>query len=478
MLVLRPVQSVMEESQVQDLVREYLRHHQFTSTLETLESELKARPVPKGKKAVLSPEQLAALPRLYSLAEADKPRAAKEAVLEKQLKALDKNYAVVVQTGRQLLTMALDMSERLEDREISGRYKAQLGKFHKILVSDAVIDGEDGYIWFNEANLTEVRAAVAKSMRSKDYSQVNEVLKTLRMTALSVLSKHRRKIVDQMIKNDVLSSNPLALLKVKQRELKINALALVSMLASTGKGVAYLLSPRADSVVQALVEALGEEEAGSVGQRFALAALQKIVALEEAVIGALLESGLVPWLRINLLERSLLGGEYMHSFCLDFGAALLANLLNSAAGSAYLASHVEDSVDLAEKLLQMLTSDRVESSTIIHLLILLTTLSAVKSLSPDLDQLQFSEKISEFVEWYSQRKADDTDDMDNRKTILDMCAHLFHPRENSASALDTSEVMEFNAHKHQDDIRELEQRLEDENEVIVFECFPDEVSLR
>jgi hypothetical protein len=67
--------------------------------------------------------------------------------------------------------------------------------------------------------------------------------------------------------------------------------------------------------------------------------------------------------------------------------------------------------------------------------------------------------------------------MDNRKTILDMCAHLFHPRESTHSALDTSEVMEFNATKHQDDIRELEQRLEDENEVIVFECFPDEVSL-
>jgi hypothetical protein len=468
----------MEETQVQELVRDYLRHHQLTSTLETLESELKSRPLPKGKKAVLTAEQLAALPRLYSLAEADKPRAAKEAVMEKQLKALEKNYAVVVQCGRQLLTMALDMSERLEDREMGGRYKAQLGKFHKMLVADAVVEGEDGYTWFNEANLTEVRVAVAKSMRSKDYIQVNEAIKTLRMAALSVLSKHRRKIVDQMIKNDVLSSNPLALLKVKQRELKTNVLALVSMLASTGKGVAYLLSPRADSVVQALVEALGEEEAGSVGQRFAIAALQKIVALEEAVIGALLESGLVPWLKTSLLERSLLGGEYMHSFCLDFGSALLANLLNSQTGSTYMSSHIEDSVDLAEKLLLMLTSDRVESSTIIHLLILLTTISAVKTLAPDLEHLQFSDKISEFVEWYSQRKADDSDDMDNRKTILDMCAHLFHPRENSASALDTSEVMEFNAHKHQDDIRELEQRLEDENEVIIFECFPDEVSLK
>ena len=460
-----------------DLVREFLQFHHFTSTLETFESDLKSLPKP-SKRSVLSEEQLAALPRLYSLVDTDKPRAAKEAVMSKQLLALEKNYAVVVQSGRQILTIALDMTDRLDDRETAAQYKSQLAKFHKILLSDAVIEGEDGYTWFNESNLTDVRATVAKSMRLKEFSQVSEALKMIRVTALSVSPKHRRKIVDQMIKNDVFSGNPLGLLKVKQREIRTNALALVSMLASTGKGVKYVLSPRADSVVQAIVEVMSEEEPGSVTQRFAIAALQKIVALEEAVAAALLESGIVHWLQTNILEHCLLRGEYMHSFCMDFGSALLANLLNSPSGSIYLSTHIDDSLNLSQELLQMLTSDHVESSTIIHLLILLTTISGVKSLGPELEQLQFSDKISEFVEWFSQRKAEDTEDIDNRKTILDMCAHLFHPRENSASALDTSEVMEFNANKHQEDIRELEQRLEDENEVIVFECFPDEVALR
>jgi len=42
----------------------------------------------------------------------------------------------------------------------------------------------------------------------------------------------------------------------------------------------------------------------------------------------------------------------------------------------------------------------------------------------------------------------ENEDPDNRRTILDMCAHLFHPREQSVGNLDTSEVMEFNVKKH------------------------------
>lgn len=69
----------------------------------------------------------------------------------------------------------------------------------------------------------------------------------------------------------------------------------------------------------------------------------------------------------------------------------------------------------------------------------------------------------------------ENEDPDNRRTILDMCAHLFHPREQSMGNLDTSEVMEFNVKKHQEEIKELEKRMDDENELIVFECFPDEI---
>jgi hypothetical protein len=34
--------------------------------------------------------------------------------------------------------------------------------------------------------------------------------------------------------------------------------------------------------------------------------------------------------------------------------------------------------------------------------------------------------------------------------------------------------MEYNATRHQEEVRELEKQLEDHTEAIVFECFPDE----
>ena len=87
-----------------------------------------------------------------------------------------------------------------------------------------------------------------------------------------------------------------------------------------------------------------------------------------------------------------------------------------------------------------------------------------------MDEVNFYDHISEFVEKHSTTR---TEDEDSRKTILDMCAHLFHQR-NDTSQLDTSEIVEYNSQKHQAEIRELEKRMEDESTPLVFEHFPDE----
>lgn len=125
----------------------------------------------------------------------------------------------------------------------------------------------------------------------------------------------------------------------------------------------------------------------------------------------------------------------------------------------------------------MIMADRVESCVIIHLLICLSSMSNDR-FSSQLEQTSFNDRISEFVELYSIKSTElETEDPENRKIILDMCAHFFHPRDQAANNLDTSEVMEFNSKKHQEEVRELEKKLDDENEAIVFECFPDEIVL-
>ena len=154
----------------------------------------------------------------------------------------------------------------------------------------------------------------------------------------------------------------------------------------------------------------------------------------------------------------------------------LANgaVVNYHHGLTYLESRQSDALRIMDNLLTMISSDGVESSAIIHLLIVLTAVSNDR-FAYQMDQVNFIDRISELVEIYSTKTTDvETEDPENRKIILDMCAHLFHPRDSNSSLLNTSEVMEFNAKKHQDEVNDLERKLQDEHAVIGFECFPDE----
>jgi hypothetical protein len=62
------------------------------------------------------------------------------------------------------------------------------------------------------------------------------------------------------------------------------------------------------------------------------------------------------------------------------------------------------------------------------------------------------ERISDFVEWYTMKNAGPNDNnsiiktgrkaaVSERKTVLDLCAHMFHPKDTSQ---DMSGTMEYN----------------------------------
>ena len=52
------------------------------------------------------------------------------------------------------------------------------------------------------------------------------------------------------------------------------------------------------------------------------------------------------------------------------------------------------------------------------------------------------EKISEFVEYYSQINTSENEAAEiDKRTVLDLCAHMFHPKDVD---LDNSESMEYN----------------------------------
>ena len=135
-------------------------------------------------------------------------------------------------------------------------------------------------------------------------------------------------------------------------------------------------------------------------------------------------------------------------------------------------------------------------SIIMHLLICLSYLNRSEILRSYVDspQCQFSDKISQFVEYYSKvtlnanvdpdetiQKTenpmvdDENGDIDKR-TILDLCAHMFHPgRQNEDNLMDDSqeqmmqsyEIGEYNDMKTDDRIKEFENEQGD----LIFECF-------
>ena len=56
--------------------------------------------------------------------------------------------------------------------------------------------------------------------------------------------------------------------------------------------------------------------------------------------------------------------------------------------------------------------------------------------------MHFVERISDFVEWYTLKNASQNDNnsliktgrkaaVSERKTVLDLCAHMFHPKDSS-----------------------------------------------
>jgi hypothetical protein len=95
------------------------------------------------------------------------------------------------------------------------------------------------------------------------------------------------------------------------------------------------------------------------------------------------------------------------------------------------------------------------------------------------------DKISEFVEWYTFKHTSQIDlaintdkpslahtggkTVSEKKTVLDLCAHMFHPKDISQ---DISGTMEYNEMKQEEKIKEFEQMQGN----LIFECFQDEVN--
>ena len=457
----------MEESFIQQAIKEYLDYHQMTDTLSAFCQEQ------PGSRKKWKEEDISSMPKLYAAMHGVQTYAKREELKDKQLKMLDKNYSVILHAGKQLIAMGIDLLKKAEShtKHNTHNYKEQLNRYYQLFMSDSRLEEKEAQDLVSEEQLLALKSKIAQSCKNKDTAQLTEPLKKLRAAALSVAPKHRRKFIETIINHDIFSSNLNSLLK--NHKVQLYVMALVCYLVSVPKGVATVLKHSQQSTINTFIEITTGSPTGSAHQRFALGILQKVSLRSEAVSNQLIDSGMIQWICQELLQVHLLKKDYVHPYCLDFGSAILANLVNSTYGIVYLECRQAEVEGIMQLLLDLLRAENTESTLIIHILVTLTALANDK-FGAQMELTNFSDTISEFVEIYSTHSSEqDNEDPENRRTILDMCAHLFHPRETN-SVLDTSEVMEFNARKHQEEIRELEKRFDDENELIIFECFPDE----
>ena len=356
------------------------------------------------------------------------------------------------------------MAETIEN------YKIQLGKYHKILLSE----GADKSELFSESVMLDHKNKLIKAKEDNSLENIIEVLLSLRVNALQISPELRKNLVYELIRNDIFlitakKSNyfVLDLLNISSNSLKHALCALISVIVSTYKGVEYI-TENDHSIVQKIIDILQEEEDGSVTQRFTLAILQKM-SIKEDIIETIMKYKMIDWI-VKLVERSL--GKEVHIFSLDFATALLANIVHANSTQEYLVKNISFAHSIMERLLKLI-KEQVQTSVLMHILICLSYLSKER-FSKIVEDCQFIDKISEFVESYSQtnnggkQQTNENDEID-RRTVLDLCAHMFHPKD---KANDASQTQEYNDMKCDDKIKEFENEQGD----LIFECFPDEVS--
>ena len=109
------------------------------------------------------------------------------------------------------------------------------------------------------------------------------------------------------------------------------------------------------------------------------------------------------------------------------------------------------------------------TSTLMHILICLSYLNKEAFAVHVERECRFPTLIEEFVTKYSAKLVVDNENEEiDKRTVLDLCAHMFHPKDFSGN--DLSQSLDYNDMRPDDKIREFENEQGD----LIFECFQDE----
>lgn len=172
---------------------------------------------------------------------------------------------------------------------------------------------------------------------------------------------------------------------------------------------------------------------------------------------------------------------------LDFSTALLANILHCKVTQEWLKKNPDHALKITNRLLNCLTQKKLSPSVLMHILICLGYLNQSEKLNELVNgpECRFNTRVSEFVEYYSKllsdpssvtvKKIDDENFDIDKRTILDLCAHMFLPKATGENGeedtrdeyMHSFDIGEFNDMRTDDRIKEFENEQGD----LIFECF-------
>lgn len=104
-----------ENQEIYEYIREFLKFNSFSNTLECFDAEIKTKQVSnkvlnKQMNLLMKKEDL---PRLYSLFKSDGGKTKREITLEKEFKAFNKKYQQILQAGRQIFSVSINLLQML-----------------------------------------------------------------------------------------------------------------------------------------------------------------------------------------------------------------------------------------------------------------------------------------------------------------------------------------------------------------------------
>ena len=394
---------------------------------------------------------------------------------------LEIKYRSILSCARHMFSIAITCIEhfislkegqkKIEDLDNDIQsYKKEIGKYHKIIMSDSWTNEN---ILINGAIIEEHKKKFKSALETNNKQDIIEVLLSLRVNALQTNPDLRTNFVDDLIKYDILNiteskSNQTVINILNNQEYNIrNAMmSVISIIVSKSEGIEYIVS-QGEEIVKKVIQIMKGTEDGQVLQRFAIAILQKmsvklfdsndldkneeIKKINNMIIKIYNKYNVIDYL-IKLFQRN--KTKKVHPFCMNYGSALLANILGYKETIDFLFDNLSFYKNITETLLNLIKEKGNNTQVLMHYLMCLNFLS-IDKFKMIKEEINFDEQIKTFEEEY--QKDNDNNNV-NKKTVLNLSFLLFHSKQGKELKNDINE------------------NIRRKGEPLIFECFRDEIS--